>query len=262
MIPQAHMFRFPAAPHFQQLLLELEAEKEDSQRLAASLSAADSQLTISASAFATAKETIKELQAKEREHLRAREAAEEQAASTRLELEPRLAALREEAAGLRSAHKLELDRLMSAQRDAEEDFASREESYRRQIDDLQDQLDESDVQRLAAEDRLKFLTSEVEGLKRNIETLEYEKEHAERHSFDNSEAQTRIDALEKESERARRRIMELERGSSNKELEITRLRKKLENMEDDRDGVNMALDLKQQELEMVRPGSCALSGCL
>ncbi|KIO27896.1 hypothetical protein M407DRAFT_7024 [Tulasnella calospora MUT 4182] len=235
-----------------QLLLDLEAEQQNSQRLAASLSAADSQLTISASAFATAKETIKELQAKERDHIRAREAAEEQTTSVRQELEALLDVLQEETAGLRSAHKLELDRLTSAHRDAEEEFTAREESYRTQVDDLQEQLDEGDAKLLAAEDRLRFLTSEVEGLKRNIETLEYEKEHAERHSFDSGEAQNRIQALEKESERARRRVMELERGSGNKEMEITKLRKRLENMEEDKDGLNDALDMKQQELEMLK----------
>ncbi|KAG8964159.1 hypothetical protein FRC00_003607 [Tulasnella sp. 408] len=235
-----------------QLLLELEAEKQNSQRLAASLSGADSQLTISASAFATAKETIKELQAKVWEHLRAREVVEEQATSMEQELEAQLADLREEADGLRSTQKSELDRLASAHRDAEEEFASREQSYRSQLDDLQAQLDESGVKRSAAEDRLKFLTSKVEGLKQNIEALEYEKEHAERQSFDSSEAQRRIETLEKEAERARRRIADLERGSGNKEIEITKLRKKLESLEEDRDGLNLALDLKQQELEMLK----------
>ncbi|KAG8911605.1 hypothetical protein FRC01_005623 [Tulasnella sp. 417] len=230
-----------------QLLLDLEAEKEKSQCLAASLSAADSQLTITAAAFVTAKETIKELQA-ERDQLRASEAAED----IRQELEVELAALREEAAGLRSTHKLELDRVASAHRDAENDFAARESSYHTQLDNLQEQLNESEAKRLAAEDRIKFLTSEVEGLKRNIETLEYEKMNAERQSFDSSEAQNHIEALEKESERARRRIRDLERGSGNKELEITKLRKKLENTEDDLDGMNEALLLKQQELEVLK----------
>lgn len=177
------------------------------------------------------------------------------------ELEALLADLREEAAGLRSTQKLELDRLASAHRDAEEEFAFREGSYHSQIDDLQAQLDESDVKRSAAEDRLRFLTSEVEGLKRNIGTLEYEKEHAECHSFDRSEAQRRIETLEMEAERARRRIADLERGSGNKEIEITKLRKKLESLEEDREGLNLALDLKQQELEMVRLGPPAHLSC-
>ncbi|KAG8942223.1 hypothetical protein FRC04_003816, partial [Tulasnella sp. 424] len=154
-----------------QLLLDLEDEKASSQRLAASLSAADNQLTISASAFATAKETIKELQAKERDHLRAREAAEEQLASIRQELEARVTALVEEAAGLRSKHGQELDRLKSVHRAAEQESASREESYRAQVDDLQEQIEDRDSQHLDTEDRLRLLTAELEGMKRNVETL-------------------------------------------------------------------------------------------
>ena len=52
--------------------------------------------------------------------------------------------------------------------------------------------------------------------------------------------------------RRQARIIELERKSAAMELDRNGLRKKMEDLRDDQEGLNLALETKQQELEMVR----------
>lgn len=172
--------------------------------------------------------------------------------SLRNEKDARVVALRQEAAKLQSGYKDETERLLSAHRAAQEGFIAREKAYQSQIGELLEQLSAMEDHGEEAETRIKMLSMEVEALAQTVNDLEAAKNQAERRSGGASdEARARIETLEKEAEQAKHRVTELERASGNKEIEITKLRRKLKAAEDDADGLNDALELKQQELELV-----------
>ncbi|KAK0476083.1 hypothetical protein IW261DRAFT_1567357 [Armillaria novae-zelandiae] len=61
-----------------------------------------------------------------------------------------------------------------------------------------------------------------------------------------------VSALKDEVERLRRHMQELQQDSANKDLKLTQMHKEREKDRSDVDGLNMALDAKQQELELIK----------
>ena len=61
-----------------------------------------------------------------------------------------------------------------------------------------------------------------------------------------------VAALQEQSEGLRRRVHELQQESADKEVKIVQLTKQREQDSEDKMGLNIALDSKQQELELVR----------
>lgn len=62
----------------------------------------------------------------------------------------------------------------------------------------------------------------------------------------------RVAALKEEMERLRRQVHELQQESADKEMSLVQLAKQRAQDKADMDGLNIALDSKQQELELVR----------
>jgi chromosome segregation ATPase len=63
--------------------------------------------------------------------------------------------------------------------------------------------------------------------------------------------QERTGSLESELEKLRRQVHELQQDSASKEMKIVQLNKQRAQDAEDLEGINIALDSKQQELEMV-----------
>jgi hypothetical protein len=61
----------------------------------------------------------------------------------------------------------------------------------------------------------------------------------------------RVAALKEEIERLRRQVHELQQESADKEVKIVQITKQREKDKEDLQGLNIALDSKQQELELV-----------
>lgn len=62
----------------------------------------------------------------------------------------------------------------------------------------------------------------------------------------------RVNALKDEVERLRRQVHELQQESADKEVKIVQITKQRTQDKEDLQGLNIALDSKQQELELVR----------
>jgi len=91
--------------------------------------------------------------------------------------------------------------------------------------------------------------------RRQLESLVSEK--AERDILVNT-LQNRVASLDKEIGKLRRQVHELQQESATKEVTVTQLNKWREQDKEDIKGLNIALDSKQQELELVRPFSSNL----
>ena len=74
-----------------------------------------------------------------------------------------------------------------------------------------------------------------------------------------SRVQDRTGTLESDLEKLRRQIHDLQHESADKDMRIIQLMKHRTQDKDDMDNLNIALDSKQQELEMVRPPFTAIS---
>ena len=70
--------------------------------------------------------------------------------------------------------------------------------------------------------------------------------------------QNRVASLDEEVGKLRRQVHELQQESATKEVTVTQLNKWREQDKEDIKGLNIALDSKQQELELVRPFSSNL----
>ena len=66
-------------------------------------------------------------------------------------------------------------------------------------------------------------------------------------------AKDRVGALKDEVERLRRQVHELQQESADKEVKMLQVTKQRAQDKEDLQGLNIALDSKQQELELVRP---------
>jgi chromosome segregation ATPase len=71
--------------------------------------------------------------------------------------------------------------------------------------------------------------------------------------------QERVAALNEELERLRRQVHDLQQGSADKEVRLTQFGKWRDQDKEDIRGLNIALDSKQQELELVSSGFKAVS---
>jgi chromosome segregation ATPase len=96
-----------------------------------------------------------------------------------------------------------------------------------------------------------LVTREAES-RRRLESLVSEK--AESDILANI-LQNRVASLDKEVGELRRQVHDLQQESAAREVTVTQLNKWREQDPEDIKGLNIALDLKQQELELVRPFS-------
>lgn len=81
-----------------------------------------------------------------------------------------------------------------------------------------------------------------------LEALVQEKTKAD---AENISSREKISALKDEVERLRRQIHELQQESADKEVKVAQLTKQRDGDKDDLQSLNIALDSKQQELELV-----------
>ena len=100
-----------------------------------------------------------------------------------------------------------------------------------------------------------LVTRETES-RRHLESLVSEK--AESDILVNT-LQNRVASLDVEVDKLRRHVHELQQESAAREVTVTQLNKWREQDKEDIKGLNIALDSKQQELELVRPFSSDLS---
>ena len=69
----------------------------------------------------------------------------------------------------------------------------------------------------------------------------------------------RVGALEAEQEKLRKQVRDLQAESANREVNIAQMEKQRDRDREDLQGLNIALDSKQQELELVSPRALLLS---
>jgi len=102
---------------------------------------------------------------------------------------------------------------------------------------------------LAQQDRVLNERDEAESrAKRDIEKLIQDVAEA---SVEKQNLDRTVTSLRDESDQLRRRVHELQRQSAAKDMQISSLEKFREQDRDDKEGLNLALESKQMELEMV-----------
>ena len=74
---------------------------------------------------------------------------------------------------------------------------------------------------------------------------------------ENKTNKDRVNGLKEEVDRLRRQVHSLQQDSADKEVKIVQMTKQLAQKEEDNTGLNIALDSKQQELELVRSMNCS-----
>ncbi|KAK0433651.1 hypothetical protein EV421DRAFT_2088558 [Armillaria borealis] len=153
----------------------------------------------------------------------------------------------------------------------DEQIAALEEQHESEITRLADELGKRDEEAAEYSRRSAQRQAELEELhsqKMNMrqEMARMQEEHARaleeaarREGESNARAETAlkekvqdVGALKDEVERLRRHMQELQQDSANKDLKLTQMHKEREKDRSDVDGLNMALDAKQQELELIK----------
>lgn len=92
------------------------------------------------------------------------------------------------------------------------------------------------------------LTTRVEGTQAELEAAVQRKEDADAAA---DSLRERVGTLEAESEKLRKQVRDLQTESANGEVHIAQMEKQREKDREDLQGLNIALDSKQQELELV-----------
>ena len=108
----------------------------------------------------------------------------------------------------------------------------------REVDEQSRELSELVVRESESRRQLEYLVSEKAQSDIHVNTL-----------------QNRVASLDEEVDRLRRQVHELQHESATREVTVTQLNKWREQDKEDIKGLNIALDSKQQELELVRPFS-------
>lgn len=72
----------------------------------------------------------------------------------------------------------------------------------------------------------------------------------------------RVGTLEAELEKLRKQVRDLQVESANREVSIAQMEKQRDRDREDVLGLNIALDSKQQELELVSPCACFYRFCV
>ena len=71
----------------------------------------------------------------------------------------------------------------------------------------------------------------------------------------------KVESLTTELERLRRQVHDLQQESADKEVKLVQLQKQRAQDKEDMNGLNIALDSKQQELELVRRHLATSNAC-
>ncbi|KAH7927195.1 hypothetical protein BV22DRAFT_297659 [Leucogyrophana mollusca] len=213
-----------------------------------------------------------EVEAELQEAVDAREEADrerEELADQLAEVQRHLCDEQEHAAHLTNALQEQESRLTSA--DSERQFALENVSrLEANVKTRDTEIDSLSARVRAREAEAETLREELSTLRREYTRLlgdhEREVQDLQTHSADTQAQlevlltekaqsdvkQERVGALEGELERLRRQVHELQQASADKEVVIVQLKKRSARDKEDLSGLNIALDSKQQELELVK----------
>ncbi|KAG8908976.1 hypothetical protein FRB99_000079 [Tulasnella sp. 403] len=106
----------------------------------------------------------------------------------------------------------------------------------------EDQLEQERRSLREAEKRRNGLEQEVESLRKEVAS----------EKATSAELTRRVQSLEGELSTSRGRIHDLERGSAALDLQLARCKKQVEAEQEDKEGLNIALSAKQQELDLLK----------
>ncbi|KAK0236935.1 hypothetical protein EDD85DRAFT_907765 [Armillaria nabsnona] len=153
----------------------------------------------------------------------------------------------------------------------DEQIVALEEQHESEIARLADELGKRDEEAAEYSRRSAQRQTELEELHNQKMTMRQEmarmqeeharalEEAAQREGENKARAETAlkekvqdVGALKDEVERLRKHMQELQQDSANKDLKLTQMHKEREKDRSDVDGLNMALDAKQQELELIK----------
>ncbi|KAK0200898.1 hypothetical protein DFS33DRAFT_1479329 [Desarmillaria ectypa] len=152
----------------------------------------------------------------------------------------------EHIAALEQEHESEIARLGDELRRRDEEAAE----YSRRSAQRQAELEELHDQKMSM--RQEMARMQEEHARALEEAARREGESKMRAEIALKEKAQDVGALKDEVERLRRHLQELQQDSANKDLKLTQMHKEREKDRSDVDGLNMALDAKQQELELIK----------
>jgi chromosome segregation ATPase len=139
------------------------------------------------------------------------------------------------------------------QRDAElEELAHRVVAHEDEAEDVRAELATLKREKVHTTDEhrrvVAELTSRAESAQTELGAAVQVKDDAE---IAANSLRERVELLEAQLEKLRKQVRELQTESANKEVQIAQMEKQRERDRDDLQGLNIALDSKQQELELV-----------
>ncbi|KAK0189671.1 hypothetical protein F5146DRAFT_982194 [Armillaria mellea] len=152
----------------------------------------------------------------------------------------------EQIAALEEQHESEIARLADELGKRDEEAAE----YTRRSAQRQAELEELHSQKMNM--RQEMARMQEEHARALEEATQRESESKARAEVALKEKAQDVGALKDEVERLRRHMQELQQDSANKDLKLTQMHKEREKDRSDVDGLNMALDAKQQELELIK----------
>ncbi|KAK0216070.1 hypothetical protein IW262DRAFT_1299332 [Armillaria fumosa] len=152
----------------------------------------------------------------------------------------------EQIAALEEQHESEIARLADELGKRDEEAAE----YSRRSAQRQTELEELHSQKMNM--RQEMARMQEEHARALEEAARCEGENKARAETALKEKVQDVSALKDEVERLRRHMQELQQDSANKDLKLTQMHKEREKDRSDVDGLNMALDAKQQELELIK----------
>ncbi|KAK0497653.1 hypothetical protein EDD18DRAFT_1351422 [Armillaria luteobubalina] len=152
----------------------------------------------------------------------------------------------EQIAALEEQHESEIARLADELGKRDEEAAE----YSRRSAQRQTELEELHSQKMNM--RQELARMQEEHARELEEAVRRESESKGRAEIALKEKVQDVSALKDEVERLRRHMQELQQDSANKDLKLTQMHKEREKDRSDVDGLNMALDAKQQELELIK----------
>ncbi|KAG7447351.1 uncharacterized protein BT62DRAFT_948399 [Guyanagaster necrorhizus] len=152
----------------------------------------------------------------------------------------------EHIAALEQEHDSEIARLGDELRKRDEEAAE----YGRRNTQRQAELEELHSQKMNM--RQEMVRMQEQHTRALEESARRESESKARTEIVLKEKAQDVGALKDEVERLGRHLQELQQDSANKDLKLTQMHKEREKDRSDVDGLNMALDAKQQELELMK----------
>ncbi len=115
------------------------------------------------------------------------------------------------------------------------------------------EMSEGDRRRQQVQQDLNEATSKVEAYAEDLRAQRDSLHESVRASADANETRARLEVMSAEVDRLQQEVINMRSKSANKEVQITQLQKLRDQLNEDKEMLNIALDSKQQELEIVSP---------